>query len=68
MKLPAETTASVWHTLVGLKLLSQYFDRNQIMWILIANKARKALRERLGFSGDLETALSQFKVQLGVTF
>ncbi len=67
MKLSAETTTSVWHTLVGLKLLSQHFEKDKLMWKLIANKARQALRERLGFSGNLETTLGQLKVQLGPT-
>jgi hypothetical protein len=67
MKLSAENTVSVWHTLVGLKLLGQHFDKDKLVWKLIANKARQALRESLGFSGDLETALSQLKVQLGPT-
>jgi hypothetical protein len=53
---------SVWYTLVGLKLLKQNFDREKTVWNLIARKARKALHERLGFTGDLETILGQLKI------
>lgn len=36
--------------------------------MMIAYKARKALRERLGFSGNFETALNSLKVQLALTY
>lgn len=52
----------MWYTLVGLKLLIQNFDREKTVWNLIATKARQALREVLGFTGDLETILGQLKI------
>jgi hypothetical protein len=59
MKLSAENTANVWYTLVGLKLLKENFKDNKLVWKLIANKAKQALGARLGFTGDLKTALGQ---------
>ena len=49
----------MWYTLVGLKQLKKNFAKEKLVWNLIADKALQALRERLGFTGDLETILGQ---------
>ena len=46
----------VWMTLVGLKLLMQDFGKDKVMWKLIAQKARTALKQKL--KGDIETILT----------
>jgi len=60
--LSSNDTASVWYTLVGLKLLQQNFEANKATWKLVANKARNALKDKLGFSGDIDEALSHLVV------
>jgi hypothetical protein len=61
MNLSDENAESVWYTLVGLKQLKQNFDKDKNVWNMIANKALLALRERLGFTGNLEAILGQLK-------
>jgi hypothetical protein len=57
--LTADQTASIWLTLVGLKLLKDYFDSNKATWKLVANKARQALSARLGFKLNIDQVLAQ---------
>jgi hypothetical protein len=56
--------SALWFTLIGLKLLSQYFEDSRKMWKLVAKKARKALKELIGFTGDIDEALSTLNIEI----
>ena len=45
---------SVWHTLVGLKLLEINFESEKSSWKLVAMKARSILKKNGAFKSDLE--------------
>ena len=62
LKCSKETASQIWHTLVGIKLLTEFFQSERKMWKLVAMKARKALKERLGFPGDIDEVLSKMTV------
>jgi len=62
--LSADYIASIWYTLVGLKLLKDAFDGNKTTWKLVANKARQALTQRLGFTANVEESIGLLSVQI----
>ncbi len=63
LTLTAEITASVWYTLVGLKLLVRSVDKKPV-WLPYFVNGLLALRH-LGFEGNMWTVLDQLEVQLG---
>ena len=53
--------SNTWCTLIGLYVLTTFFAEEQKLWRLGADKARKALKQRLNFEADLDTVLTKFK-------
>ena len=45
-------------TLAGLKILEVYFGGDRKSWKLVASKARNALKSMLGFTADIDQALT----------
>ena len=59
-----DQVVGIWLTLVGLKLLKESFDANKTTWKLVANKARQALSNKLGFTGNVDQAVALLSVQI----
>ena len=45
-------------TLAGLKILEVYFGGDRKSWKLVASKAKNALKSMLGFTADIDQALT----------
>lgn len=54
----------IWYTLVGLCLLEQECFTFRQAWKLVSGKAKAAIVEQLGFSGDLQDIMDKIKVDL----
>jgi len=60
----ADHLNAVWLTLGGLAILHGEFKDKRKLWKLVADKARKALRDRLTFTGDVDSLVVKMKVEL----
>jgi hypothetical protein len=49
-------------TLAGLKILADYFGDDRKSWKLVAGKARNALKNMLGFTTDIEKAITELNL------
>ena len=45
-------------TLAGLKILTDYFGDDRKSWKRVASKARNALKNMLGFTADIDQAVT----------
>ena len=49
-------------TLAGLKILAEHFSDDRKSWKLVASKARNALKNILGFTADIDQAMSEINL------
>ena len=53
---------SIWYTLIGLKFLKENFSDDTPKYRYVLKKALNALRDKLGFEGDIEQVLKNLVI------